>query len=109
MSGISLTTLDASVINFDQAGVFTPITPINANDSSAQELTITAGSKGILFQNVGDEECWFADATVNPASNIGVILLPRQSIFIRNAASDFSVYFKCASGLSTVIGGVEYA
>ena len=107
--GLNFTTLDPSVINFDDAGVFTPITPISVNDSSAQELTLTSGMKGILFQNVGTQECWFADATVAPATNIGVILLPRQSMFIRNAASDFSVYFKCASGLSTVIGGVEYA
>ncbi|MHA2068127.1 MAG: hypothetical protein ACXABY_27515 [Candidatus Thorarchaeota archaeon] len=92
---------------FDSPGPLRVATPISVVSASATEHPLTPGRAGIIFQNVGNKECWFGDSTVAPASNLGNILLPRASVMFVNVKSDFSVYFRCAAGDTTTIGIVE--
>ena len=107
--GLNLVSLDASIINFDDAGALTTQAAQAVDDSSAVSITITANNKGFIFQNVGNGLVWFGDSSVDPSANVGCILLPKAMMMFRNAASDFEVYFKCPSGGSTTVGILEYS
>lgn len=92
----------------DNVGAVTDVPKVSVTDSAATSLSITIGKKGVDMMNVGTDECWFGGSTVDPANSRGIKLLPNAVITVRETTNDFQIYFKCASGLSTTIGVVEY-
>jgi len=90
-------------------GAITDQVKVSVTDSAATSASVTIGKKGVDLMNVGTAECWFGGSTVDPANSRGIKLLPNAVITVRETKNDFQIYFKCASGLSTTIGIVEYA
>jgi len=77
-------------------------------DATAVAYTVTAGKKGVSFQNVGSKVAWYGGANVAPASNIGNKLFQSQGLVYKGVKNTFKVYFRCAAGESTTIGVVNH-
>lgn len=90
-------------IPFDEIGAITSLAPLSVTDSSVQSYTVTAGKKVVILQIVSGGECWYGGATVNPATNIGIIMMPRGMLIFRNVKSTFKIYFRCATGLTAEV------
>ena len=82
---------------------------VSVTDAAAASASVTIGKKGVDLQNTGTEECWFGGSTVDPANGRGIKLPPNAVITVRESTNDFQIYFKCATGLATTIGIVEYS
>ena len=83
------------------------ITPIAVDGISAVSWSPTAGSRAYVLQNLGSENVWLGGSDVAPASNKGFYLTSGQIISNDNIDSIFKVYFKCASGKTSTMGGAE--
>lgn len=91
-------------IPFDQVGAIECGTTISSTAAAAQSHTVTAGKKAVIFQIVSGSLCWFGGSTVNPATNVGIILLPRTLLVFRNVKKTFKIYFKNVGAQTSEIG-----
>jgi hypothetical protein len=83
------------------------ITAIAVDGISAVSWSPTAGARAYVLQNLGTENIWVGGSDVAPSSNKGFYLTPGQIISNDNIDSTFKLYFKCAAGKTSIIGGAE--
>lgn len=74
--------------------------------TTAVSHTVTQNKHTVIFQNQGTTSCFFGGSTVDPSANRGYELTPKASFFFENTTNDFKVWFRTASGTTTV-GVVE--
>ena len=79
--------------------------------SGVTTYTLSAGKKGVMFQNSGTKPVFFGDASVATATSAstttGIELFPKDVITFRNVTQDFVIGFRTASG-STTVSVLEY-
>ena len=78
-------------------------------DSTAQEITMTAGKRSIELQNTGDKNIYYGGSGVD--STKGIIIYPTQTKTYSNVKDDasFSLYVVCAALETSTLRIVEYA
>lgn len=94
-------------LEFNNVGAVSSEAAISV-DENGITYTVTAGKKGVSFQNVGSKVAWYGGSTTLPASNIGNKLFPSQGLVYKGVKNTFTVYFKTAVGESTTIGVVNH-
>src|SRR3990167_10863730 len=77
-------------------------------DTNAVAYTVTAGKKGVSFQNLGTKAVWYGGSNVVPASNIGNKLFPNASLVYKGVKSTFKVYFVCGVCDTSTIGVLNH-
>lgn len=101
--------MSISIATIDDVGAFNDVASLSIDSAAASSHIVTSGKKGVIFMNVGNNECWMGGSTVDPSASRGIIMLPRVYFLFRNVTADFRMYFKCAAGITTTVGVIEYA
>jgi len=96
-------------IEYNNLGSLSDEAPVSVDSAAAIAYTITAGKKGVSFQNVGSKVVWYGGINVNPATSRGHKLVPMQVLSYRNTKNTFKIYFKCESGDTSTIGVINYS
>ncbi len=81
---------------------------ISVDSAGATSYTITAGKKGVNFQNTGTSIVWYGGSTIDPENLRGNKLFPNQSLTYKNVNQKFVIYFKCGSGETSTISSVNH-
>lgn len=77
-------------------------------DSAGIAYTVTAGKKGVSFQNVGSKIAWYGGSNVHVVNKIGNKLFQNQGLVYKGVKNTFKIYFKTATGDTTTIGVINH-
>lgn len=94
-------------IEYNNIGAIADETRITV-DAVGTSYTIPAGRKGVSFQNVSGDVCWYGGSAVDPTTHRGNKLFPRQGLVYKNVKNSFTIRFRCAAGESCYIGVVNH-
>lgn len=97
------------IIVLDDIGAISSPAAMSVDSSGATAHNVSDNQKGVSFQNTGSGIAWYGGSNVDPATKRGNQLFPNQTLVYKNVKKSFSVYFKCAAGISTTISVVESA
>lgn len=103
-----MSSLALAYFPFADIGAISDVPKIDVVSATAISHSVTAGQRGVSFQNVGTKICWYGGSTVDPAAKRGNKLFPNQTLPYSNVKNDFDIYFRCGAGDTTEIGVVEY-
>lgn len=82
---------------------------LSVDSAGITTYTVTAGKKGVSFQNLGSDIVWYGGSdSVAPASNRGHKLFPNQSLIYKNVRNTFTIGFRCAATETATVAVVNH-
>ena len=84
------------------------VAAIAVTDAAQQTYTLPSDAAGVAFQLLDGSECWYGDADLDPNTNRGHFLMPRQILRFVPARPGFTIKFKCATGGAATLSPLEY-
>lgn len=95
-----------TVIEFNNIGAISSEAAVSV-DENPTVYTITAGKKGISFQNLGSKPIWYGGSNLDPDNNIGNKIFSNGSLVYKGVKSTFQIYFACLDTESSTLGVVH--